>query len=178
MNSGRSQNIQFVLNRWWVVTNYRTHPVWIKPMVMVILKYICLNLHHLPVFFLLLDKYNYVAWLKSHQISSHGNWKCMMKLLYYSVISPKWPYKMGRHVHPPVHPSVHPSVNIFCFFYLLHYYSAVYFEFSTCWYYGPHNRSGPDFAISGGYPKKLISYAVEALSLAHSLVLSLQIIFK
>ena len=47
---------------------------------------------------------------------------------------------------------------------------------------GPHSRSCPDFAISEGYPKNsfyLISYAVlEALSLAHSLVLSLQIIYK
>ena len=43
---------------------------------------------------------------------------------------------------------------------------------------GPHNRSGPDCAISEGYPKKLNPYAVEALSLAHSLVLSLQIIYK
>ena len=42
---------------------------------------------------------------------------------------------------------------------------------------GPHNRSGPDFAISEGYPKEFISYAVEALSMANSLVLSLQIIY-
>ena len=38
---------------------------------------------------------------------------------------------------------------------------------------GQQNRSGPDFVISEGYPKKLISYTVEALSLAHSLILSL-----
>ena len=43
---------------------------------------------------------------------------------------------------------------------------------------GLHNHSGTDFAISEGYPKKLISYANEALSLDHSLILSVQIIYK
>ena len=77
-----------------------------------------------------------------------------------------------------VRPSVHPSVNIFCFFYFLSCYWAVYFEISHVDTRDGYNHSDPDFAISEGYPKKLISYAVEALSLAHSRVLSLQIIYK
>ena len=73
---------------------------------------------------------------------------------------------------------VRPSVNIFCFFYLLITGPSTLKFHMLILEMGPHNRSGPDFAISEGYPKKLIPYAVEALSLAHSLVLSLQIIYK
>ena len=113
------------------------------------------------------------------RISIHAIIFCFCCISHYFIFRSFLRNHLIKWVEMSVRPSIRPSVRLLTFS-AFSISSLITGPYNSKFHMlilemGPHNRSGSDFAISEGYSNKLISYAVEALSLARSLVLSLQI---